>query len=111
LDRRIGCILGKANSDSKMYALTRNQISAMIFDEAKNRWMLILDSDLPNKSEFSFKDLTGTKSIGPLASPEAGHEDEHTQNNQLWQGIITVGNNFLELFLQQLYLSARYFYK
>jgi len=69
-----------------MYALARNQIAALRFDEARDRWMFIPDSDLPNKSEFAFKDLTGTKSIGPLASPDAGHEDEYTQNNEIWQG-------------------------
>lgn len=83
LDRRIGCILGHS-SDSKLYGLARNQITAMVFDDNSNDWFPIPDNELPNKNEFTYKDLTGTTSVGPLPSPSADHHD--TLNNNIWQG-------------------------
>ena len=79
-----------------MYALSRNQIAAMVYDEAKNDWMWIPDDELPEKIEFKFRDLTDTKSIGPVASPNSEHKDEYPTNNQIWQGI---NNNLYSLHL------------
>jgi len=83
VDRRIGCVLGKAN-DNKLYGLARNQITAMVFDNDDDDWYPIPDQHLPDKSQFLFKDLTGTTKIGAISSPSTDHEDNN--NGDKWQG-------------------------
>lgn len=82
VDRRIGCILGM--DSGVMYGLARNGITPM--KNENGDWFVIQDKELPAKNVFTFKDLSGTTSVGVVPSPNPIHIDDDSGNQ--WQGLL-----------------------
>ena len=86
MDSRLGCILGKIGQS--FFGIARNQITVMKFTSESNDWFPVVDSELPSKDQFSYKDLTDAKSIGAVENPSSSHEEEHEGNK--WQGMYDI---------------------
>ena len=84
MDHRIGCMLGKSNTDQQFYALARNQITVLKLDSANNKWKYIPDNAIPDQASFSYKNTENADSIGTVGSPATNLEDTH--NTIKWQG-------------------------
>ena len=67
-----------------MYALARNQITPMKYESSSDDWYPVPDNELPQKSSFTFKDVSAANNIGASQSPDTNFEDN--DSTHYWQG-------------------------